>query len=43
MTLRAAEILFKDKPADTLEEAAGWGGGRFIYLSGWQTPHRACR
>jgi serine/threonine-protein kinase HipA len=37
MKLRAAEILFKDRPAGTLEETAG-GGARFTYLSRWQTP-----
>jgi serine/threonine-protein kinase HipA len=37
MKLRTAEILFKDRPAGTLEETAG-GGARFTYLSRWQTP-----
>src|SRR5712672_3103418 len=36
MTLRKAEILFKDQPAGTLEETAG-GGSRFIYAPKWQT------
>src|SRR5258708_6354337 len=36
MTLRKAEILFKDQPAGTLEETVS-GGSRFIYAPQWQT------
>lgn len=36
MTLRVAEILFKDQSAGTLEETAG-GGTRFVYGPQWQT------
>jgi len=36
MTLRKAEILFKDQLAGTFEETAG-GGTRFTYAPGWQT------
>ncbi|MGY2932799.1 HipA domain-containing protein [Bradyrhizobium sp. CW1] len=37
MTLRKAEVLFKDQPAGTFEETAN-GGTRFIYTPNWQTP-----
>jgi serine/threonine-protein kinase HipA len=37
MTVRIAEILFKDQPAGTLEEMAG-GGTRFTYAPKCQTP-----
>ncbi len=37
MTIRTAEVLFKDQPAGTFEETAA-GGTRFIYAPGWQTP-----
>lgn len=37
MTLRKAEILFKDQPAGTFEETSN-GGTRFIYNPNWQTP-----
>ena len=36
MTIRTAEILFKDQPAGTLEETAG-GGTRFTYAPKWRT------
>jgi serine/threonine-protein kinase HipA len=36
MELRKADILFKDRPAGTLEETAN-GGSRFIYAPDWQT------
>jgi serine/threonine-protein kinase HipA len=36
MTLRTADILFKDQTAGTLEETAG-GGTRFTYGREWQT------
>jgi serine/threonine-protein kinase HipA len=39
--LRAAEILFKDVVAGTLEETAS-GGTRFIYGANWQTPIACC-
>jgi serine/threonine-protein kinase HipA len=37
MTLRSAEILFKDQLAGTLEETVG-GGTRFRYAPDWRTP-----
>jgi serine/threonine-protein kinase HipA len=37
MTLRKAEVLFKDQPAGTFEETAN-GGTRFTYASNWQVP-----
>jgi serine/threonine-protein kinase HipA len=37
MTLRKAEVLFKDQPAGTFEETAS-GGTRFIYAQNWQAP-----
>jgi serine/threonine-protein kinase HipA len=37
MTLRKAEVLYKDLSAGTLEETAG-GGSRFVYNPRWQTP-----
>lgn len=36
MTLRKAEVLFKDQPAGTFEETAN-GGTRFTYAPNWQT------
>ena len=41
MELRAADVLFKDKVAGTLEETAG-GGTRFTYHAGWRTPIACC-
>jgi serine/threonine-protein kinase HipA len=37
MNLRKAEVLYKDKPAGTLEETAS-GGARFIYNTDWNEP-----
>jgi serine/threonine-protein kinase HipA len=37
MTIRAAQIFFKDQLAGTLEETAN-GGTRFTYASDWRTP-----
>jgi serine/threonine-protein kinase HipA len=37
MTLRKAEVLFKDQPAGTFEETAS-GGTRFTYAPNWQAP-----
>lgn len=41
MTLRGAEILFKDEPAGTLVETAG-GGTRFTYRADWRGGDIAC-
>lgn len=41
MTLRSAEILFKDQPAGILEETAT-GGTRFTYTKGWNTDIACC-
>ncbi len=41
MTLRSANILFKDEPAGTLVETAN-GGTRFVYHSGWNGGDVAC-
>jgi len=36
VTLRKAEVIFKDQPAGILEETAS-GGSRFVYAPKWQT------
>lgn len=41
MNLRAAEILFKDEVAGSLQETAS-GGTRFVYGPNWQTPIGCC-
>lgn len=41
MTGRAAEILYKDQVAGTLEETAG-GGTRFVYGPEWREPIACC-
>jgi len=41
MDLRAAEVLFKDAVAGSLEETAN-GGTRFVYSPNWQTPIACC-
>ena len=37
MTIRKADVLFKDQPAGTFEETAN-GGTRFTYAPNWQVP-----
>jgi serine/threonine-protein kinase HipA len=41
MALRAADILFKDRPAGTLVETAG-GGTRFSYAADWAEDIACC-
>src|SRR4051794_2855769 len=41
MTVRSAEILFKDQPAGTLEETVT-GGTRFTYNPDWKTNIACC-
>jgi serine/threonine-protein kinase HipA len=41
MTVRSAEILFKDQPAGTLEETVP-GGTRFTYHADWKTEIACC-
>jgi serine/threonine-protein kinase HipA len=41
LALRKGEVLFKDKPAGTLEETAS-GGSRFVYSEGWKEPIACC-
>jgi serine/threonine-protein kinase HipA len=41
MSLRKADILYKDTPAGTLEETAA-GGTRFTYAADWKTPVACC-
>lgn len=41
MALRKGKVLFKDKPAGTLEETAS-GGSRFTYGEDWKEPIACC-